>query len=87
MELFDPETLTFSLLTEKMPIGAEMFGLVQFRDKILMIGGKHDDGSTNVKMDPGPVYEMDPQTGKWTDTGLQTPFPANVFYVMVYNES
>ena len=82
METFNPETNTFELLSEKMPIGAHFFGYTQLNDKILTIGFK----SGNAILDPGPVYQMDPQTGKWSDTGIRTPTPINLFFVTVYNK-
>lgn len=55
------------MLTTRMPGPAFYFGLAQLKDKIIMAGGF--DGVSNSKS----VYEFDPMSGKWTDTGLTIP--------------
>lgn len=81
---FNPESLTFTPMSERIPIAVHLPGIVQIDNKILLVGGTNKYGTQRVPLDG--VYEMDPQTGKWTDTGLKTPASLNAPEVTVlYN--
>ena len=84
MEVFDPRTLTFTLLDEKLPERMAYMAVLQVRERITLVGGRFGAFVSN-KINPGPVYEMDPQTGKWSDTGLKTPVPIGPHVGVVYN--
>ncbi len=68
IEMFDPILKTFSLLTEKLLIRTHNPGLSQVGDKIWCIGGKEDGKKTPI--DPAPVFQMDPKSGKWETLDL-----------------
>ena len=87
VEMFDPQAYTFTMLTEEMRLPLHHFGVVQVKNKILTIGGRRGDGpGPSPFVNPGPVYQMDVETGVWSNTGMVTPYNFNIFFVKLYNQ-
>ena len=84
VDIFDPKDYSLTVFPDSSIIKpAHYVGLVQFKDKILVLGGK--SRGTWLTYDPGPVREFDPKTGNWRETGLQTPLPEDLYIVKMYN--
>ncbi len=82
VEIFDPTDYTLRIMTTRLPQKYHGIGLIQIRNKILALGGMLFPGWAKID----PVYEFDPISESFRDTGLKTPVAIAPNHVKIYND-